>query len=128
VAVARDDDTARSKALRNAPERFQPSHRAFAEHIAVKLQQLGPQRANGTGPAYPFSHATLERLAELERWRWSAEARLPAGKMARGHNDIGMHPPPLVDWALMPDDIKAMNHDSVRPIQKSRRRRYDDPI
>jgi hypothetical protein len=91
----------------NLSEQGKQSNRAFADHIPVKLAQIGHERA--------LSEEEIERLAQMEHWRWAMSLRIKGWRHGE-RDEIRRQHPLLVDWAELDIEAKNKNREMVRRI------------
>lgn len=102
------------------PEELKESNRRQADHVAVKLRAVG-RRADpldGLPPApFELAPADVERLAELEHDRWTAERLFDGWTYAPGEKDVEhLTSPSLVPWAELSEDVRELDRDAVRGL------------
>jgi len=107
---------ASSVAWDRLPERFKQSNRAFTDHIQTKLNALGMRLVPLKGERIAFTEAEIEKLAEMEHYRWSIAQRAAGWRHGTLRNDYLRQHPLLVDWEALPESAKAGNRDMVRGI------------
>jgi hypothetical protein len=98
------------------PERFKQSNRAFTDHIQTKLNALGMRLLPLKGERIVFTDAEIEKLAEMEHYRWSIAQRAAGWRHGAVRNDYLRQHPLLVDWSALPESAKQGNRDMVRGI------------
>jgi hypothetical protein len=98
------------------PERFKQSNRAFADHIPVKLAQIGLRLTSGGAVQETLGTDEIERLAQMEHWRWSLEQYLLGWRPGPKRDDFLKQHSLLVDWAELPEDAKDINRELVSRI------------
>ncbi|HZT87229.1 MAG TPA: NAD-binding protein [Stellaceae bacterium] len=117
----RGDEQPDSPSLRpwpQLPERFKQSNRRAADHIPVKLRQIGMRIVRGEAPPISFSAAEVETLARAEHWRWSIERRSLGWVRGDARNDVTHEHPDLVDWDVLPPRVQEQNRALVRDIPR----------
>lgn len=100
------------------PERFKQSNRLAADHIPVKLRQIGMRLVHGEAPPVAFSDPEIEILARAEHWRWYIERSSLGWVYAPRRNDLTRQHPDLVSWDELSDAGKEQNRALVRQIPK----------
>jgi hypothetical protein len=95
------------------PSYLQESNYAQAEHIGVKLHEIGA----GLTIIRPAQHFTfqpgeIEKLAKIEHRRWMDE-RIAAG-FVHGPSRTAREHPDLVDWPNLPAESKQKDIDAVK--------------
>jgi hypothetical protein len=95
-------------------EQVKESNRAFADHIPVKLAELGLGLAKD-GMVASLSEADIETLAKIEHWRWALALKIRGWRQGE-RNEIRKTHPLLKPWdALEPKD-QDLNRAMVRRI------------
>src|SRR5271166_5274021 len=95
VKALHDTYLRRSSRQGPSPEEWKESNRRQADHIAVKVRQIGCGLKKGKpDPSFQFSDEEIEKLAEIEHRRWMADRRLngwsygPTRDSKLGHHPI----------------------------------------
>ncbi len=103
------------------PEELKESNRRQADHVAVKLEAIGCRAEPlGNAPSEPLSLTgeEVERLAELEHDRWSAERLFAGWTYAPGPKDLERKTSPyLVPWEELSEEIRELDRNTVRGLQ-----------
>jgi hypothetical protein len=97
------------------PEYFKQQNIDFADHIPVKLRALGYDPGAKLLPD-SFSAAEIEKLAEIEHWRWSLSLKARGWSYGSVQDNSARLHPLLVDWSETPEDVKERNRNMVRSI------------
>jgi len=101
-------------------EDLKESCRRQADHVAVKLQAAGCEAVplgDRRGGAGELSRSEVERLAELEHDRWSAERLFEGWTYASGPKDAERKTSPhLVPWDELSEEIRELDRDAVRGL------------
>ena len=97
-------------------EYFKQSNRAFADHIPIKLAQIGLSLGTGAASDVQLQPAEIETFAQMEHWRWSLELKMQGWVHGAERNDLLKTHPMLVAWADLPETAKDMNREMVRRI------------
>jgi hypothetical protein len=100
------------------PEAYRESSRRYADHIGAKLRAVGcalAQQTDWQEDPLQFSHDEVEIMARMEHERWM-EDRLSEGWTRGVRDDEKKTHPYLIDWEELPDEIKELNRDMVRPL------------
>jgi len=98
------------------PERFKQSNRAFTDHIQTKLSALGMRLLPLKGEPIAFTDAEIDKLAQMEHYRWSIAQRAAGWRHGDVRNDYLRRHPLLVDWPALPESARQANRDMVRGI------------
>ncbi len=98
------------------PERFKQSNRAFTDHMQTKLSALGMRLVPLKGGRIIFSDTEIEKLAEMEHYRWTVSQRAAGWRHGAIRNDYLRQHPLLVDWSQLPESARAANRQMVRGI------------
>jgi TrkA-N domain/RyR domain len=117
--VARGDSPARNPSMRpweDLPDDLKQSNLAQAAQIGTKLDAIDcavvPESA--IVPAFAFSEAEIEKLAEMEHRRWVQERR--GRGFLYGPNRDAKHHPDLVDWQHLSEGARDKDRDAIRSI------------
>lgn len=99
-------------------EQYRWANRDQAADIGRKLAEidciLSTRRANG--PQFAFQHGEVERLAELEHERWTAERQRQGWQWGRERdNAVRLHPG-LVPWQQLPESEREKDRQVVRSL------------
>jgi hypothetical protein len=100
------------------PEELRSSNLQQADDIVHKLLEIGcvVVPADSPGKEAVLSPEEVEVLAEMEHGRWTVE-RLRGGWAWGERRDLVHHTSPyLVEWSLLPEDIKQRDRESVAAI------------
>ncbi|CAA7624292.1 NAD-binding protein [Magnetospirillum sp. SS-4] len=96
------------------PETFRESCRRQADHVYVKLAWLGYEAIPGSDPMdLGITGDTLERLAVIEHWRWCVDRWLDGWSLGETKSESARTTPYLVPYAMLAEDIKALDRDTV---------------
>jgi hypothetical protein len=104
-------------------ERFKASNRAQADHMATALNAVGYRIVPGVTKT-ELSHQDLERLAEIEHWRWCVERRSAGWKYAEMRDDVLKTNPILKDWRELSDADRDWNRELARRIPEALEREH----
>jgi hypothetical protein len=106
-------------AWEDQPPMFRESSAQQADHVIVKLRQIGCEIHEVTDrepAAMSFSEAEIETMAEMEHGRWNVE-RLMDGWRWGSEKDVERKISPyLVSWRDLPEEIKEWDRETVRAI------------
>lgn len=99
----------------------QESNRRQADHIGVKLREIGyglaPLSDWDAAASMMFTPDQVERLARLEHERWSAEVTAEGWTFAQGPRDSARRThPSLVSWELLPESEREKDRNTVREL------------
>lgn len=98
-------------------ETFRDACRHQADHIGVKLAVIGLEAVPGSEPMdLKLGGETLERMAEIEHWRWCVSRWLDGWSLGDTKDANRKITPHLVPYAQLTDDIKDYDRDAVRNI------------
>jgi len=115
-------DPARDRSVRpwsELDDDFKDSNRQQADHIAIKLQGIGCERAkrDDLRPAVEqFQPREIELLAEMEHARWNAERLLAGWVKGSPKDEVRKISPYLEPWVNLPDAIKGYDRQTVQLI------------
>lgn len=85
-------------------EQYKMSSRREADHLAVKLAQLGYSLMKAAAPAvHKFTRAECALLGQLEHRRWMIERLLQRWHYGPLRDNDALTNPLLVDWADLPE-------------------------
>jgi len=97
-------------------ETYKMSNRRQADHIPIKLGQVGLKLEQTAAPvARQFASDEIDILAKLEHRRWTIEKRLLGWKQGPGSTDCQTNPD-LVDWEKLPPESKKRNYDMIAKL------------
>jgi hypothetical protein len=113
--VHRDNGQSGEPDWNELPEMYKQSSRAFADHIPVKLEQIGLKLVPGRN-MITLDDAEIEALAKAEHWRWCVEKRVLGWRYDAVRDDMRKHHPLLLDWAALPETAREANRKMVRNI------------
>ena len=103
------------------PETLRASNRHQAADIEAKLRAISCEAVESPGTAQvvdEFDDAEIERLAEIEHDRWTAE-RLADGWTSGAVKDVDAKRSPfLVPWADLSEQARDLDRDAVRQIPR----------
>jgi hypothetical protein len=118
-SAARGDTPDANKSMRpweELPDDLRRSNLAQAEDIGVKLDAIGcvivPESAGA--PAFAFTDAEIELLAQMEHQRWMRERQ--AQGYVYGPDREGKRHPDLVDWQDLTENAREKDRQAVREI------------
>lgn len=98
-------------------ETFRDACRHQADHIGVKLALIGLEAVPGAEPVtLELDGETLERLAEIEHWRWCVSRWLDGWTRGDAKDADRRITPYLVAYSQLTEDIKDYDRDTVRNI------------
>jgi hypothetical protein len=103
------------------PNDLKQSNREQADHIRSKLKLIGCELAAQPGhpvELFEFTGDEVERLAQIEHDRWTAERRAAGWKHGPKKDIERKINPHLVSWRQLAEDAKQYNRDAVRRIPK----------
>ena len=96
------------------PEQFRISNRRAADHVSVKLAQLGLNMVRSESPRLlVFSTGETEVLAQLEHRRWFIERRLLGWTHGEMRDDAQRRNPILLEWERLPEEARARNREAT---------------
>jgi hypothetical protein len=98
------------------PESYKQSNRALADYIPIRLRRCGLRLVDNAGPVLALHELEIEKLAELEHWRWCVELSSMGWQFAEKRNDFLKLHNKLVNWPSLPDDTKDYNRNIARSI------------
>jgi ppGpp synthetase/RelA/SpoT-type nucleotidyltranferase len=89
-----------------------------ADQIVAKLERIGCAIAPAGAPGEPvaMTEADIERLAEMEHGRWTAERLLAGWRLGDRRDAARRLSPYLVEWAALPDEVRELDRQAVRRI------------
>ncbi len=100
------------------PETLKESNRDQANHIAVKLEQVGCgiiPWADWDAASFEFTPEEVELLAKMEHKRWNAERERNGWTYAPGEKDAEKKTSPyIVPWDDLSEEIKELDRVPVR--------------
>jgi hypothetical protein len=111
------DDPAMSE-WDDLPEHLRESNRSQAADIFEKLSAIGctvHEVGDGGVNEFRFSGPEIERMAEMEHDRWTAE-RVADGWTLGERDVVKKTSPHLVSWEELPEEVKEWDREAVRPI------------
>ncbi|CAA7620693.1 hypothetical protein MCP1_30068 [Candidatus Terasakiella magnetica] len=98
-------------------ETFREACRHQADHMVVKLALIGLEAVPGQDPAdLGLDAAMLERLAEIEHWRWCVSRWFDGWTLGEAKDAALKISPYLVPYPQLSEDIKEFDRDAVRNI------------
>ncbi len=104
------------------PDPLRESNRRQADHIGMKLKEVGCAVAPLTdwdADLFAFSPEEVERMAVLEHDRWCAALRREGWTYEPGPKDYDAKTNPyLVSWSKLPDDVKEWNRAAIRDLPR----------
>ena len=117
----REDRAAADPALASwddLPGDLRASNRQQADHIAEKLQRIGCAITPADAPGSPvvLTEDEIEKLAEMEHGRWTAERLLAGWTLGEKRDPLGRTSPHLVGWGDLPEEVREYDRASVREI------------
>ena len=99
------------------PEELKESNRRQADHIAVKVRQIGCHLKRGMpDPSFRFSPEEIEKLAEIEHRRWMADRKLSGWTYGPSRDSKLKHHPMLVEWEHLPEAEREKDREFIREI------------
>jgi tetratricopeptide (TPR) repeat protein len=104
---------------RKLDDEFRESTISQARHIEEKLSEIGctsVPSAEATGEPVVFSPQEVERMAEMEHGRYTAERLFWGWRYDEKKDDEGKTSPHLVAWSELPDNIRDYDRRAVRKI------------
>ncbi|HEY1991891.1 MAG TPA: RyR domain-containing protein, partial [Gammaproteobacteria bacterium] len=105
------------QAWERLPEQFRVSNRRAADHVHVKLAQLGLRVARSDAPRLlEFSPEEIELLAQLEHRRWFTERRLLGWSHGAVRDATQRRNPLLLEWARLPEEARAGNREAIAAL------------
>jgi voltage-gated potassium channel Kch len=117
LGAARGDTTTASHvSWETLSESLRNANRAQVQGIAVKMQALNCVIAVRNGHDEVITGEDVERLAELEHERWSAERGGQGWRYGPTRIDRRRRHPDLVPWDDLCDESKEKDRDAVRWI------------
>ena len=96
-------------------ERFKASSRAQADHIPIAVGEIGYKIVAGAS-SVTLPEEDVERLAEIEHYRWCIERRSAGWTYAETRNDVLKRNPILKDWSELSEKERKPNRDRARRI------------
>jgi hypothetical protein len=108
-----------ARAWEQLPEQFRISNRRAADHVTVKLAQIGlsVERAESPTP-FTFSAEESDTLAQLEHRRWRIERQLLGWSYGAARDDAQRRNPYLLDWDKLPESVRAQNREAIAALPK----------
>ena len=100
------------------PEHLRESNRAQAADIFEKLEAIGctvHEAADRKADLILLSPDEIERMAEMEHDRWTAE-RLADGWTPGERDVLEKRSAYLVSWEKLPDEVREWDREAVRRI------------
>jgi hypothetical protein len=96
------------------PEQFRISNRRAADHVDVKLTQLGLSMARADAPRLlELSPEEIELLARLEHRRWLIERRLLGWTHGDTRDDAQRRNPLLLEWERLSEEARTRNREAI---------------
>jgi len=106
--LGRDEASPASVPWERLAERYKASNRAQADHIAIALGALGYRIVPGA-PKIELTGEELNRLAEIEHWRWCVERKAAGWTYGPARDDVLKRNPLLRPWSELSDAEHAAN-------------------
>ena len=98
-------------------ETFREACRHQADHIGVKLAMIGLEAVPCIEPVeLGLDAETMERLAEIEHWRWCVSRWLDGWTLGETKDAERKITPYLVPYSQLSEEIKDYDRDTVRNI------------
>ena len=117
--AARGDSPNLNKPMRpweDLPDDLKQSNLAQAADIGIKLDAINSVvvPASDTIPAFAFTDAEIEMLAEMEHLRWMRERQ----EQGYVHGPVreGQRHPNLVDWQYLSESAREKDRQAIREI------------
>ncbi len=101
------------------PEDMRQINRGAADHIAVKLREIGcrlVEQGGSTETAFEFTPDEVEQLARVEHRRWSASQLLAGWKSGPERDDRKKVHPSLIPWEALSEAEKEKDREQVRDL------------
>jgi hypothetical protein len=100
------------------PEEIKESNRSEADHIGLKLQEVGCDVAplmDWDAGSFTFTPEEVELMAKMEHERWLAERR--SADWSYGPRDINKKTNPnLAPWDEIPEEARELNRSIIRRL------------
>ncbi len=104
------------------PEEMKESNRLQADHVALKLRQIGCRlefTGDVAGKVFEFQADEVERLARMEHARWLAEKKLAGWRFAAGPRDAAQKANPnMVPWAELSSSVRDANRKAITALPR----------
>jgi len=114
MLAAERPDSANARPWNILPEHFKMSSRREADHIFVKLVQVGlAVKTSSVSTPIAFTDAETEVLSRLEHRRWMIERWLRGWRHGSVRDDAHYFNPYLVEWDELPDNIRESNRKTI---------------
>lgn len=118
-ASSRPADDPAIQSWERLPLTFKESNRSQADHIPVKMRDIGCTvvTADSAGEAITeFTPEELDVLSRMEHARWNAERYLDGWQFGKIKNTSKKENPNLVPWEKLSREIQKYDTDAVRLI------------
>lgn len=106
--AGRDETSPASVPWERLAERYKESNRAQADHIAVAVGALGYRIVPGVAKIELLSEE-LDRLAEIEHWRWCVERKAAGWTYGATRDDVLKLNPLLKPWSELSEGERGAN-------------------
>jgi hypothetical protein len=106
--AGRDEASPASVPWERLAERYKASNRAQADHIAIAIGALGYRIVPGAAKI-ELTGEELNRLAEIEHWRWCVERRAAGWTYGPSRDDVLKRNPILRPWSELSDSERSAN-------------------
>jgi hypothetical protein len=113
--AGRDESSPASVPWERLAERYKESNRAQADHIAIAVDALGYRIVPGATKIELLAEE-LDRLAEIEHWRWCVERKAAGWKYGATRDDVLKLNPILKPWNELNDGERDSNRALARRI------------
>jgi hypothetical protein len=110
--AGRGDASPASVPWERLAERYKASNRAQADHMAIAVGALGYRIVHGASKI-ELRGDELDRLAEIEHWRWCVERRAAGWKFGGARDDVLKFNPLLKPWGELTDSDRVWNRALV---------------
>jgi voltage-gated potassium channel Kch len=112
-ATQKDDNSVASVPWERLAERFKASSRAQADHIPIAVRAIG-YRIVGGASQVELAEQDVERVAEIEHYRWCIERRSAGWTYGKTRDDILKRNPILKDWSELSEKERSSNRELAR--------------
>ena len=99
-------------------EEYRAANRDQAADVGQKLAAIGCVLClrQGGGPSFAFQHGEVDRLAQLEHERWTAERLRHGWTLGQVRDEARRRHPSLVPWADLPEPQREKDRQVVRGL------------